>query len=251
MENQIIDLNCDMGEGSGNEEAILPYISSANIACGYHAGDAKTIWETISLASKHNVAIGAHPSFHDKENFGRKHFDLTIEEIYELIIQQLLIFNDVAFSCDCILHHIKPHGALYNLSAKDKKVARSIAQAVKDFDDTLIVFGLSDSHSVHEAKALGLQVANEVFADRSYRDDGSLTPRTEKNALISEVDEVVKQALQLVINGTVNTVSGKELKVQADTICIHSDGANAALIAKRLNEAFKENHIQIISNQLR
>lgn len=242
-----IDLNCDMGEGMANEKAIFPYISSANIACGYHAGDEKTIWESIKLAKKHKVAIGAHPSYLDKENFGRKDFDLPLGEIYELIIQQLLIFNDVAFSCDCSLDHVKPHGALYNLSAKNKTVARTIARAIKDFDDTLILFGLSGSHSISEAKALGLQTANEVFADRTYQDNGLLTPRSKKNALIDDVDHVVEQALQLVKNGSVTTLAGKKIKLKVDTICIHGDHKNAGKIAKQLSMAFQENRIEIKS----
>src|SRR5688572_1852845 len=174
----MIDINCDMGEGIGNDEAIMPYINSVNIACGYHAGDAETMWRTAELAVKYNVAIGAHPSFPDRENFGRTEMDLPLQEIYELVIRQLVLLNDVAASFDVKLNHVKPHGALYNMSARDPMLAETIAQAVRDFDDQLILLGLSNSHSITAAKKIGLKTMNEVFADRTYRDDGSLTPRS-------------------------------------------------------------------------
>ncbi|HLY70758.1 MAG TPA: 5-oxoprolinase subunit PxpA, partial [Puia sp.] len=172
-----IDLNCDLGEGSGNDAEIMPFISSANIACGYHASDEKMMFETIGLAMQNNVAIGAHPSFKDKENFGRKEYILGMDEYYELIINQLEKIRKIAVQCSARLHHVKPHGALYNLSARQQPVAAIIAKAVYDFDNKIIVYGLSQSHSVSEAEKLGLKTANEIFADRTYQDDGSLTPR--------------------------------------------------------------------------
>ncbi len=204
-----IDLNCDMGEGMDNDELIMPFISSANIACGYHAGDEKTIWQTIELALKYNVAIGAHVSFLDKNNFGRKEMNVSPEEIYELVEQQLIILKEIADSFDIKVHHVKPHGALYNMSAKDPALAKAIALAIKDFDENLVLFGLSGSHSIHEAKAIGLKTGSEVFADRTYQDDGSLTSRSQSNALIKNTDEVVQQVLQMINEGTVTTISGK------------------------------------------
>ncbi len=240
-----IDLNCDMGEAVGNDELIFPFISSANIACGYHAGDEKTIWQSIQWAIQHNVAAGAHPSFFDRENFGRQDMDLPAEDIYELVTQQLLIFNEIANSANAPFHHVKPHGALYNKSARDPKVAKAVARAVKDFDEGLILVGLSGSHSIKEADALGLRTANEAFADRSYQDDGSLSPRSSPNALIEDVEQALGQVLQIITKGTVTTVSGKEIPVQAETICIHGDGKEAVQFAKEINRLLKENHIDI------
>jgi len=232
-----VDINCDMGEGVGNDEAIMPFISSANIACGYHAGDVKTIWQTIELAIKYKIYIGAHPSFHDKKNFGRKEINLSPEEVYELVTQQLLLFNEIAVSADVSMHHIKPHGALYNMSVKDVSIARAIARAVKDFDQKLVLFGLSGSHSISEAKAVGLKTAREAFADRSYQDDGSLTPRSQPGALIGDTGKVVQQVLQMIKQGTVTTVSGKIIPIVAETICIHGDGEHAVEFAKAIHDA--------------
>ena len=233
------DINCDLGEGIGNDELIMPFITSANIACGYHAGDAVTIQQTIKACQKHQVAIGAHPSFYDKGNFGRKEMNLSVEEIYELIFQQLIIINEIAETVDQKLHHVKPHGALYNLSAKDAGIANAIAKAVKEFDESLILFGLSGSYSIREAKKVGLKTASEVFADRTYQDDGSLTPRLQPNALIEETGIAVAQALQMIKNATVTTLSGKIIPIIAETICIHGDGEKAVEYAKAIHTAIR------------
>lgn len=235
-----IDLNCDLGEGFGNEEAILPFISSANIACGYHAGDENTIWQTVELCIKNNVAIGAHPSFLDKKNFGRIEINSDTAEIYDLVTQQLIILDEIVAELETSIHHVKPHGALYNLSAKDKKVASAIANAVKDFNHQLILFGLSGSHSITEAKKIGLKTCNEVFADRVYSDDGSLMSRTIAGAVITDIDKAVQQAMQLAKDGTVITSSGKTIKLDADTICIHGDGIHAVDFVKAIHNKFKK-----------
>ncbi len=227
-------INCDMGEGMDTDELIMPFISAANIACGYHAGDATTMRNTVELAMKHNVAIGAHPSFLDRENFGRKEMKLELAEVYELITQQLYILQETAVSCGAMLKHIKPHGALYNMSAKDGALANVIARAVKDFDKQLILVGLSGSYSISEAKALGLQTASEVFADRTYQNDGLLTPRSQPGALIETTDKVVAQAVQMVEQGTVTTVTGKVIPALCETICIHGDGGQAVEFAKAI-----------------
>ena len=229
-----------MGEGIGNDELIMPFISSANIACGYHAGDSATMWQTIELAIKHNVIIGAHLSFLDRKNFGRTEMSLDKAEVYDLVIQQLIILNDIATELDTELHHVKPHGALYNMSARDAALANTIATAVKDFNSHLILFGLSGSHSISEAKAIGLQTASEVFADRTYQDDGLLTPRSQPNALIVETNKVVQQVLQMIKEGKVTTVSGKEIPIIAETICIHGDGKQAVEFAKAIHKAVKK-----------
>ncbi|HSU26816.1 MAG TPA: 5-oxoprolinase subunit PxpA [Chitinophagaceae bacterium] len=242
-----IDLNCDMGEGIGNEELIMPYITSANIACGYHAGNEITMWETMQLAAKHEVSIGAHPSFMDKEHFGRLEIDTGPEEIYEWVMQQLLIFHEIATPADMAMKHVKPHGALYNLSAKDKIIAASIAQAVKDYDHELILFGLSGSHSILEAKKMGLKTASEVFADRHYLEDGNLVPRSEPNALIQDTATAVDQALQMVTRGTVVSITGKVIPIDAETICIHGDGEHAVEFAMNIYNALKKEGVGVQS----
>ena len=239
------DFNCDMGEGIGNDALIMPFISSANIACGYHAGGATTMQQTIELCIKNKVAIGAHPSFYDRHNFGRTEINLPVQELYELITQQLFIFNEVASSLDQKIHHVKPHGGLYNLSAKDQLTANIIAKAIKDFDSNLILYGLSGSHSIHEAATVGLKTAREVFADRTYQDDGTLTPRSQPNALIENTDNAVKQVVQMITEGTVTSVTGKKIPIVADTVCIHGDGKNAVAFAKTISETMKQHAIAI------
>lgn len=230
------DINCDLGEGIGNDALIIPSISSANIACGYHAGDIDTMQKTIATCLKHNVSIGAHPSFLDRENFGRAEIDLPLNELYELLIQQLIIFFEVADSFGEKINHVKPHGALYNMSAKDALIANIIAKAVNDFDSNLILYGLSGSHSISEANTIGLKTASEVFADRTYQDNGSLTPRSKPNALINDAEKVTQQVLQMIKDGAVTTVSGKSIPIKAETICIHGDGEHAVEFAKAIHK---------------
>jgi UPF0271 protein len=240
-----IDINCDLGEGIGNDELIMPYISSANIACGFHAGNAETMKQTIELCIKHSVAIGAHPSFYDKTNFGRSELHLPPNEIYDLIILQLRSIDKIAKSQHAQMHHVKPHGALYNLAAKDQETAAAIARAVKDYDEHLVLFGLSGSFLIMEGKALGLKTASEVFADRTYQDNGSLTPRSQKNALIENVDRCVSRVLQVVTKKKLTTVSRRKIAVDADTVCIHGDGKHAVKFAKAIHDALKENSIEV------
>jgi UPF0271 protein len=236
-----VDLNCDMGEGMGNDEDIMPWISSTNIACGYHAGDEQTIWKTIELALRYNVAIGAHVSLLDKENFGRVEMKLPAAEIYDLIIQQLIIIG----SFELKLHHVKPHGALYNMSAKDPSVAKAIAGAVKDFNADIILYGLSNSHSISEAGKIDLKTASEAFADRTYQDDGRLTPRSVSGSLIEDGVVAAQQVLQMIREKTVTSVSGKKVPLMAQTICIHGDGKNAAAMVKAIHQSLKQQHIAI------
>ena len=235
-----IDINCDMGEGIGNDEMIMPFISSANIACGYHAGDAVTMWDTVELSVKHKVSIGAHLSFFDRNNFGRSEINLDKEELYDLVTQQLIILTEIASSLDTKLNHVKPHGALYNMSARDPGLANIIAKSVKEFDASLILFGLSGSHSISEAKAMGLKTASEAFADRTYQDDGTLTSRAQPNALMEDADKVVQQVLQMIKEGTVITVSGKIIPIIVETICIHGDGKQAVKFAKAIYDAIRK-----------
>jgi len=240
-----IDINCDMGENMGNDDLIMPFISSANIACGYHAGNEAIMRQTVELAAKNNVAIGAHPSFFDKENFGRTEMHLPADEIYDLIILQLRTIDKIIINQKQKMHHVKPHGALYNLSARNSRIAAAIAQAVKDFDENLILFGLSGSHSIKEAEKINLKKANEVFADRTYQDDGSLTSRSLPNALIEDGDRSLNQAVQMITDRTVRSVNGKIISIVADTICIHGDGRNAVELARLLHQGLKQNHIDV------
>lgn len=236
----MIDINCDMGEGLENEADLMPYISSANIACGYHAGDAGTMKQVIELCMQHGVNIGAHPSFADRDNFGRSPMQLPSTMVYDLITAQLAIIKNIATACGARLSHLKPHGALYNMAAKDPLLAYAIARAVKDFDPGLVYFGLSGTVMIAEAKKIGLQTANEVFADRTYQRDGTLTPRTEPNALLQDVEAVKKQVNKFVKEQRVTTVTGEEIPIQADTICLHGDGAHALEFAKAIHKTFHE-----------
>ncbi len=229
-----------MGEGIGNEKELMPFISSANIACGYHAGDATTIMEVINLCLQYNVNIGAHPSFLDRESFGRTAMQLSPQEIYTIVTDQLKIINTIAIECGAKLHHVKPHGALYNIAAKDIITATAIAKAVKDFDERLIYFGLSGSVMIAAAEKIGLKTANEVFADRTYQADGTLTPRTQPNALIKNNDIMIKHIMQMVKENRVTAITGEEIFLQADTICIHGDGENAVEFAKTIHKKINE-----------
>lgn len=229
-----------MGEGVGNEAELMPYINSANIACGYHAGDVETIGQVINLCLQHHVHVGAHPSFLEKENFGRTNLQLPAGEIYAVVKEQLIIINDVAKKCGAQLHHVKPHGALYNMAAIDTVIAKAIAHAVKDFDASLIYYGLSGSVMVDEASKLGLTTADEVFADRTYQSDGLLTPRTQTNALLHNKKDVVNQVLKFVHQNKVTTVTGEEIFIKAGTICIHGDGEHAVEFAKAIHQKLHE-----------
>lgn len=238
-----VDINCDMGEGIGNDELIMPFISSASIACGYHAGSEETMKQTIDLCLEYNVAIGAHPSFPDRANFGRTEMDLSYVAIYGLVTDQLIAISKIAKNANAILHHVKPHGALYNMSAKNIVLASTIARAVRDFDPTLILYGLAGSFSISEAGKYGLKTYNEAFADRTYQDDGSLTPRKQTNALIKETGKVTSQVLQIIKEKTVQSVSGHSIPIVAETICIHGDGEHAVDFAKAIHQTLRENNI--------
>jgi UPF0271 protein len=234
-----IDINCDMGEGMPNDVDIIPYISSANIACGYHAGNETTMRNTIDLCLKQGVAIGAHPGFNDKENFGRKPVQLSADEMYQLVWKQLEIIQAICKETHAKLHHVKLHGALYNMAAKDKSISKIAAQAVKDFDPELIFYGLSGSVMITEANALGLKTANEVFADRTYQRDGTLTPRTMANAMIEDTTTALAQVMQMVAAGSVRSVDGNNLPIKADTICVHGDEPRAPELVKLINKGLR------------
>ena len=225
-----IDINCDLGEGFPNDAVLMNYISSANIACGYHAGDDDTIKRTIDLCLIEEVAIGAHPGFNDKANFGRINRYLKDGELYDLVAAQITLMQDHCKRNGCSLHHVKPHGALYNMTAIDEFLSYTIASVIKDLDPSLYVYGLSDSHLISEAKKLGLKTVSEVFADRRYQSNGTLMPRSSLHALIHNTEEALEQSLQMIKNKTVTVIDAFyqiDIPIKAETICIHGDGIHA------------------------
>lgn len=240
-----IDLNCDMGEGQLADELMMPFISSANIACGAHAGNEDTMKRSVELALQHRVAIGAHPGFEDKQNFGRTEIQLSLQEVYELVTHQIERLQNICVSFHAQLHHVKPHGALYNMAAKDAALANIIAKAVKDINPDLIVYGLSGSFLIREPTLLNLKTASEVFADRNYQEDGSLVSRKQSNALIENEEQSIQQVLHMIRFQSVISITGKLIPMVAETICFHGDGKNALTTAKKLNQALKQNNIHI------
>jgi 5-oxoprolinase (ATP-hydrolysing) subunit A len=245
------DINCDMGEGIGNDAQLMPFISSANIACGYHAGDAATMQQTVQLAIEHHVAIGAHPSYNDVANFGRLAISLPPNEVYEIVCSQIKILATVCAANNTVLHHVKPHGALYNTAVKDLPTAQAIALAVKDCNPNLILYGLPGTFMQQAAKEAGISFLGEAFADRTYQPDGTLTQRQQAGALINNTADAVKQALQLVQTKTVTTITGQVIPVDAGTICIHGDGVYAPEFAKAIHAAISNAGITINKNEQR
>lgn len=235
-----IDLNCDLGEGAGADAELMPLITSANIACGAHAGDRETMRATVALARAHGVAIGAHPGYADRANFGRVEVPLSPRELSRLVLRQIATLGELA-----PLRHVKPHGALYNLAARDRAVAEVIAGAVRAYDSALVLFGLAGSELVRAGRAAGLRVAEEVFADRTYQKDGSLTPRNRPGALIEDEALAAEQVLRLVRDGVVCTADGGEVRVHADTVCLHGDGEHAVGFARRLRTVLREGGVDV------
>lgn len=242
---QTIDLNCDLGEGLTNDALLMPWISSANIACGYHAGDTDSMQKTITLAIEHQVAIGAHPGFADKTNFGRTELRLPLNEIFDLVTEQVWQLQQMAKQMGSSLQHVKPHGALYNMSARDALLANTIAKAVYTIDHNLVLFGLSGSLSISEAEKIGLPTASEVFADRTYQPDGSLTPRSQPGALIESTEQCLQQVLEMIQQQTVTATNQKSVPIKAQTLCLHGDGEQAVVFAQLIYRALENNQISI------
>ena len=245
-----IDLNCDMGESygawhMGNDEAVLQFVSSANVACGFHGGDPSTMRKTVAAAAARQVAVGAHPSLPDLVGFGRRVMQVSPQEAYDMVVYQVGALAAVAATQGTRLHHVKAHGALYNMAAKDAALAQAICRAVRDVDASLVLYGLAGSQLIHAAQELGLRAAHEVFADRSYQDDGSLTPRSHPGAMIEDADASVAQVLRMVQEGVVRSVNGHDVPVQADTLCIHGDQPNAPVFAQALTNALREAGIEV------
>lgn len=245
-----IDINCDMGESTHlwpyqieKDLLLMSYVSSVNLACGYHAGDAYTMHALAEAATAAGVAVGAHPGFADRNNFGRTSQVLPPEQIYDLIIYQIAALDGFLRIMHSRLHHVKPHGALYNMAAKDAVMAEAICKAVYDYDSRLVLYGLSGSKLIEAATATGLATCSEVFADRTYQDDGHLTPRTQANAMIEDTQRSLQQVLQMVTRKTVTSVTGKEVPIWADTVCVHGDGEYAVAFARSIKEALVRNGV--------
>jgi UPF0271 protein len=247
-----VDLNCDFGESFGiyrlgEEKEILQYVTSVNVACGFHAGDPLVMRKTVQMALERKVAIGAHPGFPDLLGFGRRNIAVTPEEAYAYVVYQIGALAAFVKAEGGTMSHVKPHGALYNMAAKDAALAEAIAKAVYDVDPALTLYGLAGSELIRAAKKIGLRTANEVFADRTYQDDGSLTPRSDPRALIVDEQEAVRQVLTMVKEKRVRSLQGIDVPIEAETVCIHGDGKKAVLFAKRLYEALRKEGVDVCS----
>jgi UPF0271 protein len=243
-----IDLNCDMGESygawqMGADAEVMPHISSANIACGFHGGDPATIRKTVRLALDHGVAIGAHPSLPDLQGFGRRPMKISPQDMYDLVVYQAGAVEGFTRAAGAKLHHIKCHGALYNMAAIDEGLSEAMVRAARDLGAMLYV--LSNSKNFQVAKKAGIPVCGEVFADRGYSDDGTLAPRDKPGGMIVDAAKSVQQALAMIEDGTVISVNGKRVPVAADTLCLHGDQPGAAAFAAALRKAFKERNISV------
>jgi UPF0271 protein len=245
-----VDLNSDLGESFGTykigqDDLIMDYISSANIACGYHAGDHNVIASTVKAASKKNVGIGAHPGLQDLIGFGRRPMEIDPEEVYNLMLYQIGAVQTFAKIHEKTLSHVKPHGALYNMASRNAELAHAIAEAVYASDKNLILFGLAGSELVKKGRKIGLHTAEEVFADRAYEPDGTLTPRTKEHAMIRDEEEAVDRVIRMIKSGKVEATDGSDIAIQADTICIHGDGQQALSFAENLFRELARNDITI------
>jgi UPF0271 protein len=245
-----IDLNCDMGESygawnMGDDAGVMPHISSANIACGFHGGDPATIRKTVRLAVDHGVAIGAHPSLPDLQGFGRRVMKISPQDMYDLVIYQAGAVEAFARAAGARLHHLKCHGALYNMAAMDEGLSEAMVKAVRDLGAGVILYALSMSTTFRKAKSSNLPVCGEVFGDRGYSDDGTLAPRDKPGGMIEDAQASVKQVLGMVEDGYVTSLSGKRVPVAADTLCLHGDQPGAVKFAKEIRRVLSERGITV------
>jgi len=236
-----ININCDLGESSKlhsteNDPLLLSIVNSANIACGYHAGDKTTMEKTIEISKKNNVSIGAHPSFNDQENFGRKRLDLPAKEIKKLIIDQINILTDIASNKEIKVTHVKPHGALNNMACENYDLAKTISESIIEANKDLIFLVPTGSQMEKAGKKLGLKVAAEIFADRNYEDDGNLVSRKKSNAMITDPEIAKKHVIKMVETQALNCYSGKQIPCDIDSVCVHGDGKTAVLTAKKIKD---------------
>jgi 5-oxoprolinase (ATP-hydrolysing) subunit A len=245
-----IDLNCDMGESygawkMGADAEVMPFISSANIACGFHGGDPATIRKTVRLAVDRGVAVGAHPSLPDLMGFGRRVMRITPQDMYDLVVYQAGAVEAFARAAGTRLHHVKCHGALYNMAVNDDALSEAMARAVRDLGGGVILYVLSNSLMMEVAKNMNIPVAGEVFADRGYSDDGTLAPRDKPGGMIEDAAASAKQALAMIEQGHVVSLSGKRVPVAADTMCLHGDQPGAVRFAQTLRKTFSERGITV------
>lgn len=243
-----VDLNSDLGESFGhyvlgNDEQILPLITAANVACGFHAGDPNVMAQTVAIAEKNGVAIGAHPSYPDRIGFGRRHMDMQLENVENMITYQVAALQ--GFVKGHRLHHVKPHGALYNAAAKSLPLALAICRGIKRVDPELPIYGLAGSQLITAAREIGLPYASEVFADRAYQADGTLVPRVKPHAVLHDPQEVAKRAVHMIQDRAVTAITGEHVELQVDTICVHGDNEEALAIVRALRSALKDAAIEI------
>jgi len=243
--NPVIDLNSDLGEGAGHDNEILDLVSSANIACGFHAGDPASIFATIQAALERGVALGAHPSFPDRENFGRTEMTLPLAEVYASVAYQVGGFQALVRAAGGRMNHVKAHGALYNMAARDRALAEVIANAVFAIDPKSILFAPSESELDYAATELGLQTASEVFADRNYLADGSLVPRSRPDAFVHDPREAAERIVRMLDEGMVRAVDGTDVAITATTVCVHGDNPHAVMFVRKLRERLEQEEIMI------
>lgn len=245
-----IDMNCDLGESFGaytigSDQEILPFITSANLACGFHASDPLIMARTVAECKKNNVAIGAHPGYPDLQGFGRRNMVIPANEVKAMVMYQIGALNAFVKANGLTMQHVKPHGALYNMAAKDYALARAVCEAIAEIDPSLILMAQAGSQMQKAAEETGLQMAREIFADRAYEEDGSLVARSKPGAMITDEDEAIRRVISMVTEGKVTAITGKEIPIQADSVCVHGDGAKALLFVNRLRAAFAEQGIQV------
>src|SRR5437660_1181555 len=241
----IVDLNADLGEGAGHDDELLALVTSANIACGFHAGDADTMRRSIEAARDHKVAAGAHPSLFDRENFGRKELPVTSDEVFDVVVYQLGVFQAIAEAAGVRPNHVKPHGALYNMAVRDAALAEAVARAIARTDKNLILFSPQSSALAGAGEAAGLQIAHEVFADRNYLNDGSLVPRSRSDALLHDPKEAATRVVRMLREGKVRSVDGVDVDVRAETICLHGDNPEAVEFARALRSQLEKEGVTV------
>ena len=243
--NSSIDLNSDLGEGAGSDEELLSLVSSANIACGFHAGNADTMRNAIVAAKDRGVAVGVHPSLFDRENFGRKELPISCEQLYDIISFQLGIFQAIAQAAGAKVRHVKPHGALYNMAARSTRLAESIVRAIHDVDRTLLLFAPASSALATAAEARGVTFVAEVFADRGYMKDGSLVSRDRPGAVLKDPEAAANRVLRMLNEGKVQSVDGQDVAISAETVCVHGDTPDAVAFARALRQKLEEHGVAI------
>jgi 5-oxoprolinase (ATP-hydrolysing) subunit A len=241
----VVDLNADLGEGAGHDDEILAFVTSANIACGFHAGDAETMRRSIEAARDRKVTVGAHPSLFDRENFGRKELPVQSDEVFDAVVYQLGVFQAIAETAKVLPNHVKPHGALYNMAARDAELAEAVARAIAKVDMRLILFAPQNSALAMAGETKGLQIAHEVFADRNYLSDGSLVPRSRPDALLHDPEEAASRVVRMLREGKVRAVDGVDVDVRAETICLHGDTPGAVEFARALKSRLEKEGVSI------